>query len=223
MDTLVRLDYFAMKNTRTGDMVFRTPNMLIQQRLLVYLYNSNLIPQASSLNEARCSDIYLLDKMLHDLQGVEGIPFASIVLFQIRSTVRSKSRAKSLCYPLLLTKVFEFCGVDVTGEDIDVHGPAAMLTVANLYRMGYVQVRGVWHNLVRDPLGPGEVAVARHVPVVEGADVEERSEAPIPSELPSASTSAPVCPSSHSSVASALQRIEDICMGVATRQDVIKA
>ena len=82
MDTLVRLDYFAMKNTRTGDMVFRTPNMLIQQRLLVYLYSSNVIPQASSLNEVRCSDIYLLDKMLHGLQGVEGIPFASIVFFR---------------------------------------------------------------------------------------------------------------------------------------------
>ena len=141
-------------------MVFRTPNMLIQQRLLVYLYSSNVIPRASSLNEVRCSDIYLLDKMLHGLQGVEGIPFASIVLFQIRSTVRSKRGAKSLCYPLLLTKVFEFCGVDVIGEDIAVPGPADMLTVANLYRMGYVRVRGVWHNLVRDLLGLGEVADA---------------------------------------------------------------
>ena len=81
MDALVRLDYFATKNTRTGDIVFHTPNMLIKHRLLVYLYNSNVIPRASNLNEVRCSDIYLLDKMLHGLQGVEGISFASIVLF----------------------------------------------------------------------------------------------------------------------------------------------
>ena len=69
--------------------------------------------------------------------------------------------------------MFEFCGVDMTGEDIAVPGPANMLTVANLYRMGYVRVRGVWRNLVRDLLGPGEVADARHVPVVKGADEEE--------------------------------------------------
>ena len=106
MDALVRLDYFATRNSRTGDMVFRTPIMLIQQRLLVYFFSSNVLPRASSLNEVRCSDIYLLDKMLHGLQGVVGIPFTSIVLFQMRSTVRSKRGAKSLCYPLLLTKVF---------------------------------------------------------------------------------------------------------------------
>ena len=223
MNALVRLDYFATRNNQTGDMVFRTPNMVIQQRLLVYLYSSNVIPRASSLNEVRCSDIYLLDKMLHGLQGVEGVPFASIVLSHIRSTVRSKRGAKSLCYPLLLTKVFEFYGVDVTGEDIAVPGPADMLTAANLYRMGYVRVHGVWRNLVRDPLGPGEVADARNVPVVEGDDEEEHSEAPIPSELPSASTGAPVRCSSNSSVASALQRIEDICTGLATRQDAIEA
>ena len=29
MDALVRLDYFATKNTHTGDMVFCSPNMLI--------------------------------------------------------------------------------------------------------------------------------------------------------------------------------------------------
>ena len=81
MDALVQLDYFATKNTHTGDMVFHTLNMFIQQRLLVYLYSFNVIPPASSLNEVRCSDIYLLDKMLHGLQGVEGISFASIVLF----------------------------------------------------------------------------------------------------------------------------------------------
>ena len=83
-NALLRLDYFAIRNAQTGDMVFRTPNMFIQQRLLVYLYSSNVIPLASSLNEVRCSDIYLLDKMLHGLQGVEGIPFASIVLFRFR-------------------------------------------------------------------------------------------------------------------------------------------
>ena len=164
--------------------------------------------------------LIFIDKMLHGLQGVEGIPFASIVLFQIWSIVRSKRGAKSLCYPLLLTKVFEFCGVDVTGEDIVVPDPADMLTVANLYRMGYVRV---WHNLVCDPLGAGEIADARHVLVVDGDDEEEHSEAPIPSELPSASTGAPVRPSSNSSVASALQRIEDICSGLATRQDAIEA
>ena len=105
----------------------------------------------------------------------------------------------------------------MTGEDIDVPGLVDMLTVANLYRMGYVRVHGVWRNLVRDPLGPGEVADARNVPVVEGDNEEEHSEAPIPSKLLSASTGAPVLPSSNSSVASALQHIEDICSGLATR------
>ena len=81
MDALVRLDYYATRNTRTGDMVFRTLNMLIQQCLLVYFFSSNALPRASNLNEVRCSDIYLLDKMLHGLQGVAGIPFTSIVLF----------------------------------------------------------------------------------------------------------------------------------------------
>ena len=34
--------------------------------------------------------------------------------------------------------IFEFYGVDVTGEDIVVPGPTDVLTAANLYRMGYV-------------------------------------------------------------------------------------
>ena len=59
--------------------------------------------------------------------------------------------------------------------------------------------------------------------VVDGDDEEEHSEAFIPSKLPSASTGAPVRPFSNSSVASALQRIKDICTGLATRQDVIEA
>ena len=67
-----------------------------------------------------------------------------------------------------------------------------------------MRVRGVWRNLIRHLLGPGEVTDAQNVPVVDGDDEEEHSEAPIPSELPSASTSAPVRPFSGSLVASTL-------------------
>ncbi|KAF3445890.1 hypothetical protein FNV43_RR11067 [Rhamnella rubrinervis] len=178
-------------------MVFRTPNMLIPQRLLVYLYSSNVVPRACSLNEARCSDIYLLDKILHDLQGIKGVPFASVALFQIRSTVRSMKGAKLLCYPLLLSKVFEFFRVDVTREDIAVSGDADVLTEANLYRMG--------HN----------------APVVDADDEEEHLKAPTSSALPSTSTGALVHPYPGSSVASVLQRIEAICIGLVTRQDMM--
>ncbi|KAF3455332.1 hypothetical protein FNV43_RR05780 [Rhamnella rubrinervis] len=203
-EALIRLNYSPIRNECTGDMVFRTPNMLIPQRLLVYLYSSNVLPRASSLNEVRYSDIYLLDKMLYGLQGVE-------------------EEAKSLCYPLLLSKVFEFCGVDVTGEDIAVPSVADVLTEANLSRMGYIRMRGVWRNLVRHPLGAGEVVDDRNAPIVYTDDEEEHSEAPISSALPSISTGAPSRPSRSSLVVSALQRIEDICTSLATRQDLMEA
>ncbi|KAF3443645.1 hypothetical protein FNV43_RR13335 [Rhamnella rubrinervis] len=111
----------------------------------------------------------------------------------IRSIVRSKRRAKSLCYPLFLSKVFAFCGADVIGEDITVSGPTDVLTEANLYWMGYVWVRGVWCNLVRYPLHEGEIADSHIAPIVNADDKEEHSEC-----------------------------IEDICTSLATRQDVMK-
>ncbi|KAF3436665.1 hypothetical protein FNV43_RR19412 [Rhamnella rubrinervis] len=60
-----------------------------------------------------------------------------------------------MCYPLLLSKVFAFFGVDVIGEDIGMPGPTNVLTEANLYRMGYVRVLGIW-QLVHQPLHAGE-------------------------------------------------------------------
>ncbi|KAF3433612.1 hypothetical protein FNV43_RR24714 [Rhamnella rubrinervis] len=110
IDAIACLHYSPTRNDRTGDMMFYTPNMLIPQWLLVYLYSSNMLPRTRSLNE----------------RG-----------------------AKSLCYPLLLSKGFEFFGVDVTGEDIFVIDTADVLTKANLYRMGYMRVCGIWRNLIR--------------------------------------------------------------------------
>ncbi|KAF3443005.1 hypothetical protein FNV43_RR16924 [Rhamnella rubrinervis] len=51
IDALARLHYSPMRNDRTRDMVFHTPSLLIPQCLLVYLYSSNVLPRASSLNE----------------------------------------------------------------------------------------------------------------------------------------------------------------------------
>ncbi|KAF3443168.1 hypothetical protein FNV43_RR12849 [Rhamnella rubrinervis] len=188
VQALGRLNYSPTRNNRTADMVFRTPNLLVPQRLLVYMYSSNVLPRASSLNEVRCFDIYLLDKMLNGLQGIDGVPFASMV--------------------------FEFFGVDVTDEDIAVVGATDVLTEANLYRMGYVRVHGVWRNLVHHPLRVGEVVDGRNYPAVVVDDEGEHSEAPTSYAMPSTSTGATVC---SSSVASALQRIEAICTGLATK------
>ncbi|KAF3443655.1 hypothetical protein FNV43_RR13345 [Rhamnella rubrinervis] len=223
IDALIRLHYSPIRNDCTGDMVFRTPNMLILQHLLVYLYSFNVLPRLSNLNKVLCSDIYLLDKMLHGLQGVEGIPFSFVVLFQIRSTVRSNKRVKSLCFPLLLSKVFALCGVDVIGEDIVVSGPIDVLIEANLYRMGYVLVRGVWRKFVRHPLREGEIADSSIALVVVVDYEEEHSKATVSSAMPSTSAGAPVHPSQGSLVASALQRIKDIYTGLASRQDVMEA
>ncbi|KAF3455939.1 hypothetical protein FNV43_RR00582 [Rhamnella rubrinervis] len=203
VQALGRLNYSPTRNNRTADMVFRTPNLLVPQRLLVYMYSSNVLPRASSLNEVHCLDIYLLDKMLNGLQGIDGVPFASVVISHIHS-----DSIQITCYPLLLSKVFEFFGVDVTGEDIAVVGATDVLTEANLYRMGYVHVHGVWRNLVRHPLRAGEVVDGRNYPAVAVDDEGEHSEAPTSYAMPSTSTGATV---HSSSVASALQRSEAIC------------
>ncbi|KAF3445791.1 hypothetical protein FNV43_RR10968 [Rhamnella rubrinervis] len=91
----------------------------------------------------------------------------------IRSTVRSKRGVKSLCYPLFLSKVFEFFGVDVTEEHIVVLGPTNVLTEANIYMIGYVRVRGAWYNLVLHHLHAGEVADGRNAPTVTADDEKE--------------------------------------------------
>ncbi|KAF3445994.1 hypothetical protein FNV43_RR11172 [Rhamnella rubrinervis] len=176
---LVRLHYSPIRDDRTGDMVFHTCDMLISQHLLVYLYSSNVLSRASSLNEVRCYDIYLLDKMLHGLQGVE--------------------------------------------EDIAMLGHADMLTEAKLYRMRYVRVREVWRNLVCHPLREGEITDSCTAPVVATDDEEEHSKAPASSAMPFTSVGAPVHLSQGSLVASALQRIENICTSLVARQDVMEA
>ncbi|KAF3432612.1 hypothetical protein FNV43_RR27352 [Rhamnella rubrinervis] len=102
--------------------------MLVDVRL-----SSNVLPRANSLNEVCHTDVYLVDKMLHGLQGIEGVPFASMVISHIRSIVRSKRWVKSFCFQVMLAKVFEFFAVDMMEEDINTPRAVDVITKMTLY------------------------------------------------------------------------------------------
>lgn len=54
---------------------------------------------------------------------------------------------KSLPYPLLLTKVFEYFEVDFFGEDVQMTWTADVIIEATLGHHQFVKVQGIWTNL----------------------------------------------------------------------------
>ncbi|KAF3455317.1 hypothetical protein FNV43_RR05765 [Rhamnella rubrinervis] len=192
-EALFRLNYYLTRHRVIENMVFRT-----KERVLFYLFSSNILSVASNLNAIRCTRIYFLDK-------IEG--------------------KKSLCYLFMLTKVFEFFEVEVIGEDADMPQAMDVLTEETLYRLGYVRVHGVWCNLVHHPLREDEVADSLDASIVGLLDLDDDEEhlvAPSSFVIPSTSTGTPLCSSHRSSVHHVLQNIESTFVSMVAQQETME-
>nr|XP_027083704.1 uncharacterized protein LOC113706005 [Coffea arabica] len=112
LEALVRLGVEYRATRTTGRYSVLTSSFPESQRLLIYLFSSNIIPRASGTNEARTSDIYFLDKMEHGLGNIEGIPLGSIITNHMWTVVRSNDIKHAFPYPRFLTLKFQRAGVD---------------------------------------------------------------------------------------------------------------
>ena len=83
-------------------------------RLLAFLLSYNVFPRGSSYSELRGCDIFILDKMINGLGAICHINLPHIIIHQIREVAKSKRVDYYLCFPILLTRVLEHCGVDFT-------------------------------------------------------------------------------------------------------------
>lgn len=77
-------------------------------RLVTYLFAHNVIPKKSSLNEVRKSDLYFLDKMIHDRTSpFAKIPLPNIVICRMRTAARHATTNYRFGFPRLLSLLFE--------------------------------------------------------------------------------------------------------------------
>ncbi|XP_071911330.1 uncharacterized protein [Coffea arabica] len=112
LEALVRLGVEYKATRKIGRYSVLTSSFSKSQRLLIYLFASNIIPRASGTNEARTSDIYFLDKMEHGLGNIQGIPLGSIITNHMWAVVRSNDIKHAFPYPRFLTFEFQRAGVN---------------------------------------------------------------------------------------------------------------
>ncbi|XP_071924318.1 uncharacterized protein [Coffea arabica] len=112
LETLVCLGVEYKATRKTGRYSVLNSSFPESQRLLIYLFASNIIPRASGTNETRTSDIYLLDKMEHRLGNIQGIPLGSIIINHMWTVVRSNDIKHAFPYPRFLIFEFQRGGVD---------------------------------------------------------------------------------------------------------------
>ncbi|KAL6502295.1 hypothetical protein OROHE_024723 [Orobanche hederae] len=99
---------------QTNKMILLTSSFTAAQHLVLYLLGTNVLPRASGTNEVRTSDLYFPDKMVHDLNGLIGIDYESVIINHIWYFLQNKSPKHAIPYPRLLSLVIEKLGVDTS-------------------------------------------------------------------------------------------------------------
>ncbi|KAL6528029.1 hypothetical protein OROHE_014979 [Orobanche hederae] len=110
-------DHFGVMYTasrQSNTMIISTSSFTAKQRLVLYLFGTNILPQASGTNEVRTSDLYFLDKMIHGLNNLPGINYGSVIINHMQDFLRNKSLRHAFPYPHLLSLILEKLEVDTT-------------------------------------------------------------------------------------------------------------
>ncbi|GAB4843651.1 hypothetical protein Ancab_013615 [Ancistrocladus abbreviatus] len=142
---------------RGGKWKIYTRKFCIHDRLIIYFIGYNVMPRASSGgNEARYADVYFLDTMRVRLERIRGVPLAPIMISSIRDVVRTQRGTKSLCFPIILTRILRDQGVLFEGEQVTRLTATDVVTESTLAKMGCFKVQGVWRNPHTHPLRQGE-------------------------------------------------------------------
>ena len=113
-------------------------------RLLAYSFGFNVIPKGSSRNELRIADLYFLDKMRFGMNAIQGIPIGYTILSRIRELLASRRRDITVIFPMLLTRVLQYHGVDFTGEFRCITTTADEISFETVFNMGYYLKDGRW-------------------------------------------------------------------------------
>lgn len=140
----VRLAY--VRQEFSSHLVILSDSIPVVDQLLVYLLGANVIPRKGSSNELRNTDIYFLDKMLHGLQGIEGIPLGSVILRHMRSIAKHQKGKHNAPYPVLISKILASFKVDFSGERCMLTTPANTLDIDSMGYMNFMLLDGVWHK-----------------------------------------------------------------------------
>ncbi|KAL6529040.1 hypothetical protein OROHE_014784 [Orobanche hederae] len=99
---------------QSNTMIISTSSFMPKQRLVLYLFGTNILPRVSGTNEVRTSDLYFLDKMVHDLHDLPGINYGSVIINHMQDFLRNKSPRHAFPYPRLLSVILEKLEVDTS-------------------------------------------------------------------------------------------------------------
>ncbi|KAL6572506.1 hypothetical protein OROMI_013464 [Orobanche minor] len=99
---------------QTNTMIISTSSFTAKNRLVLYLLGTNIQPRASGTNEARTSDLYFLDKMVHGLNNIPGINYGSVIINHMRDFLRNTSPKHVFPYPRLISLVLEKLDIDTS-------------------------------------------------------------------------------------------------------------
>ena len=163
-----------------GDIIYRkkgrvtvrnTKRLNIRNRLLAYLLNFNVIPRASSFNELRHVDIYMLYRLTQGVENFPGLSLPAVIIKEILDAARHESKKKNLCFPLILSRLFEHIGIDLNGEHILRTKPSDCLDSTTLISMGYLWDRETSEWVLSSRLGgPGRSAPSEENPSIPSGE-----------------------------------------------------
>ena len=182
---------------KRGRVIVRpTKRLSIRNRLLAYLLNFNVLPRASSFNELRHVDIYMLYRLTHGVGNLPSLSLPALIIKEIFDAARHKSPKKSLCFPLILSRLFEHIGIDLNGEQILRTTPSDCLDSTTMTSMGYLWDRETSEWVLSSRLGgPGRTAPSEENPSIPSG--EGPSHMAPSAESTTHTDTAPIPPSEH--------------------------
>ena len=165
----------------------------VKPRIIFNLLNHNIFPRFSGENVLRVADLYIIDKMIGGLGDIEGIPLPGIIIDGMRKIARANKTDKAFAFPLVLTQIFAYFGVDFTGEETAHTCQENIIDEGTLRSLGFRKRHGEWRHRVEGVIQPEEPPVPSE---------SDSASAPSSAHEPSSSSQPPSSPthsrSSHS-------------------------
>ncbi|OMO61746.1 hypothetical protein CCACVL1_23278 [Corchorus capsularis] len=96
-------------------LTYKTKFLDIPPRLVAYMLHFNMEPKASSRNELRTQDIFVMEKMFFGLDTLEGIPLSPFIIGAMWDVITSNNEDKAIVFPLIISRLLEEERVDVIG------------------------------------------------------------------------------------------------------------
>ena len=101
---------------------------------MAYFSTFNVCPCKNNINEVCNIDLYIVDKMLHGLGHIIGLPLVSLIIQELRNVV---TQGKSFMFPHLFTLIFRALNIDVDREEVIKTTSSDILSIVTLRNLKY--------------------------------------------------------------------------------------